>query len=424
MDTKKLLVSFVAIATVLLLASTVSAKAPLAYEDEGWAKVDGVLVSLDGNFVDSAGATLTDLAVEAGETITVKVHFKSQVDASDVKLKAEIEGDKIDISSISEPFDVEEDVRYTKTLTLKVPYELKDELSDALELTLKLYNKDFENEGSNYLNVQRPSYNADIKSISASQTVEAGESFPVEIVLTNIGYNELEDTYVTVRVPALGLEKSNYLGDIVALECDDDDEEGCDEDDEDTVSGKLFLKVPYDSKSGVYTLEVEVSNDDMTTTEVRQIAVNNDFSEGNTVVSSTSKTVATGESAKYNLVIVNPTDKVKVYRVVTESSGDLSASAEDAVVAVPAGSSKTVTVIASADTEGEYNFDVSVFSGETVVDSVTLTAKVEGSSIGTGSPVVVLTVILAIIFIVLLIVLIVLIGKKPEKSEEFGESYY
>jgi preprotein translocase subunit SecG len=40
------------------------------------------------------------------------------------------------------------------------------------------------------------------------------------------------------------------------------------------------------------------------------------------------------------------------------------------------------------------------------------------------SPVVILTVILAVIFIVLLIVLIVLIGKKPEKSGEFGESYY
>jgi len=42
----------------------------------------------------------------------------------------------------------------------------------------------------------------------------------------------------------------------------------------------------------------------------------------------------------------------------------------------------------------------------------------------TANPVVVLTVVLAIIFVVLLIVLLVLIGKKPEKSEEFGESYY
>jgi len=43
---------------------------------------------------------------------------------------------------------------------------------------------------------------------------------------------------------------------------------------------------------------------------------------------------------------------------------------------------------------------------------------------GSSSPIVALTVILAIIFVVLLVVLIVLMGKKPEKSEEFGESYY
>ena len=69
---------------------------------------------------------------------------------------------------------------------------------------------------------------------------------------------------------------------------------------------------------------------------------------------------------------------------------------------------------------------MNIFSGESLVQTVTLSETVKGktSSTGVSNPVIVLTIILAIIFIVLLIVLIVLIGKKPEKSEEFGESYY
>ena len=51
-------------------------------------------------------------------------------------------------------------------------------------------------------------------------------------------------------------------------------------------------------------------------------------------------------------------------------------------------------------------------------------ANVSESAVSIASPIVVLTIILAIIFIVLLVILIVLLGKKPEKQEEFGESYY
>jgi len=87
---------------------------------------------------------------------------------------------------------------------------------------------------------------------------------------------------------------------------------------------------------------------------------------------------------------------------------------------VPADSSKTVTV--KADSGKEYK--VSVFSGETLVKTITFNSTTEQEKDSNTSPLVALTIILVIIFVVLLIVLIVLITKKPEKSEEFGESYY
>ncbi|MCK4553312.1 hypothetical protein KAT80_03850 [Candidatus Pacearchaeota archaeon] len=406
MNTKNLMVPFVAIVTALFLVATISA---YTYNVTG-DLADIYDVKIDGLSADN----LDDISVIAGETITVKVYFTSAEDASDVRIKAEIEGDKVDVDDRTESFDVEEDKRYRKTLTLKVPYELKDELSENITLNIKVWNGDFKSEIEDItLRVQRPTYNADLKSVSVAQTVEAGESLPVDIVLKNLGYNELDDLYVTVSMSALGIEKTSYFGDLVSIEVEDDDE--------DSASGRLYLNIPYDAEEGVYTLEVEVSNDDTVNSVIKQIVVKNDFAD-NVIVSTYENSVAVGEDASYDLIVVNPTNKLKVYRIVTESSNGLSSTTEQAVVAVPAGSSKTVVIIANADSEGEYNFDVNVFSGEELVSKVTLNLKAEGSKV--TNPIVVLTVILAIIFAVLLIVLIVLVTRKPEKSEEFGESYY
>jgi len=409
MNAKNILVSFLTIVSVLFLVTTVS-----AYTVDGDLASD-ITVKANGMYIDN-----NVVSVIAGETITVKVWFTSDVDDSDVTVEAEIEGEKVDFKDITESFDVEDGSRYRKALTLEVPYELKDEVSDIITLNIEIDGKEYKTEIEDIeLRVQRPSYNADIKSITVSNSVEAGETFPVDIVLKNVGYNDLDDLYVSVSISALNIEKTAYFGDLVALEdyCNE-----CNDDDEDTVSGRLYLKVPFDANAGIYMLEVEVTNDDTINSVVKQIIVENDFSEY-VIVSASRKTVAVGENAEYDLLIVNPTNKLKVYRVITESSGSLSSNTNEAVVAVPAGSSKTVTITANADTEGEYNFNVNVLSGEELVSTVILTANVEGKSQIT-SPIIVLTIILAIVFLVLLVVLIVLITKKPEKTEEFGESYY
>lgn len=176
--------------------------------------------------------------------------------------------------------------------------------------------------------------------------------------------------------------------------------------------GKLYISVPYETASGTYTIDVKVSNDDTESSASKQITVKNNFDK---VVIPTAN----------GLLIVNPTDSVVVYRIVPEAAEGVSVTVSESTIAIPAGSSKSVSV--SATTEEDATYSVSVFKADgTMVDTVTFSATAAESSVRTSiaSPVVVLTIILAIIFIVLLVVLIVLIGKKPEKSEEFGESYY
>ena len=414
MNMKNLMVFSVAIVSLLLLVSTVSA----TFSGDTTAYSNPVIT------IDGVNILSDDVSIVAGETVTVKVWFTSNVDDTDVSIDVEIEGEKAETMATTNVFDVEENKTYRKVLDLRVPYELKDEKSDTATFTIEIDGKEYKVEYEEDVNLQRPSYNADIKSVTVDSNVDSGATIPVDIVLKNRGYNDLDDVYVKVSIPALGVDKQTYFGDIVSLECSDDDADDCDdEDDKDTASGRLYLTVPYSAKQGVYALEVEVTNDDTTSTEVVQIAINNAF-PSNMIVTAASKAVAVGEEAQYEVLVVNPTNKLSVFRIISSSNDAITSSVSNAVVAVPAGSSKTVTVSAKANAEGLYNFEVSVLSADNVVGTASLSLNAEGTSKKAVDAVTILTIILAIIFVVLLIVLIVLIGKKPEKAEEFGESYY
>ena len=379
MNAKRTLVSFLTIASLLFLVATVSAL-PIA---------DGISVEVEDFDVVS-----NEVSVIAGDTISVKVRFTALEDASNVRIKVELDSGKEDSDAVTTSFDVEAGKSYVKTLTLVVPDELDDEVSGDVTLSLKIWNGDFKSEiGDMTLRVQRPSYNADVMSIIVSSSIQAGQISPVDIVLRNTGYNDLEDLYVTVRIPELGLSRTSYFGDLVAEEIDHGHH-----DDEDTVSGRIYLEVPYDVASGIYTLEVEVTNEDFSDIVEKQVAVQNGFPE---------VAVKSGD----NLLVLNPTNHLKIYKIVYPSA--------ELTVVVQAGSSKLVPIQVS---EGEYNFEVFVFSGNELAGTVNFSGTSESEEL--ASPVVILTVILAIIFLVLLVVMIVLITKKPEKTEEFGESYY
>jgi hypothetical protein len=409
MKTKNLMVSFVAVALALFLAATVSASD----------------YSVSDVTVDGVSAMYGSPAIIAGETVTVKVYFTSDVNASDITVEAEIECDKEDVQDETPSFDVEDGQDYKKVLSLEVPFDLKDEVSDDVLLNIKISGDGTDKYDDEFvLRVQRQSYDVSIKSVGVSSSVDAGETLPVDIVLKNLGYNNLDDVYVKVSIPELGVEKTAYFGDLVSLECPGDCDDCCNDNDVDTVYGRLYLAVPYSAKAGTYALDVDVSNDDTSSSKVKQIVINNDLPDS-LIVGTYSQTVAVGEEAEYSVMIVNPTNKLKVYRLVTESANGISSGAQDTIVAIPAGSSRTETITAKATSEGKYTFNVNVFSGEELVETVTLTLNAEGETSGvTTNSVVILTVALAIVFLVLLVVLIVLVTKKPAKSEEFGESYY
>ncbi len=406
MNTKNLVVTFCTFALFLFLAVSVSA-ADITTNYQ--VKVNGIEVA------SNLGLASNTASVVAGGEFALKIYFTSDVNDTDVTVEATVEGEKLDFKSTTPVFDVEDGHQYSKVLVLKVPYELKDQLSDDLTLSIKIDGKDYKTVLEDImLRVQRPSYKAIVMSATTPSTISAGEKFPIEIVLKNMGYNNLDDVYVSVKIAELDISQGpKWFGDLVSLEnCN----HNCDK--KDTIVGQLYLKTPYTTKPGVYNLQVVVQNGDTKTVQNKQIVISNNFVE-NILVTSSKKNVAVGEEAVYNLLIVNPTDNVRVYKIVTDGNV---LSTSRSLVAVPAGSSATVKITGIANEQGKYTFNVNVFDGDTLAKTVSLKMDVEGNS--SNNTVVVLTIVLAIIFLVLLVVLIVLLGKKPEKTEDFGESYY
>jgi len=331
METKKLLVSFIMLVSVLFLVPIVSAA---NVTSAIYVEVDGIALSPTG----------PNPAIVVGDTVLVRVEFVSAVTTSDVTVEVEIKVGSEKVSGETRPFSVESDQTYPKTLHLKVPFDLDDVLSDFATLRIDISGKGYADSTLSFTNlrVQREDFNADIKSIDVPQTINAGDTFPVYIVLKNIGYNDLDDVYVTAIISALDIEEKVFFGDIVALECNDGKgsvynygvniTRKCNEDDEDTASGRIFLEVPYDVQSGIYALEVEVENDYTTSSEIVQVVIENAFSAGNFIVSGN------------DLLIVNPTNQLVVYRLIPQSTAVVSVSLSESIVDVQDGSIRTVTV--------------------------------------------------------------------------------
>ena len=405
MNARNLMVTFVLALFLVAGASMVSAASSLSTSNYS-VKVNGI------NAMGSNG----NVSVVAGSTMTVEVTFTAPQNDTDVTFEATLEGNKAKTFASSSVFDVESGYQYTKTLTLSVPSELNNELSDGLTLSLSINGRDYKYDLNDVsLRVQRPSYDAVVKSITTPTTIDAGQTIPVEIVVKNMGYNKLNDLYVSAGISDLNIVQGpKWFGDLTSLDnCTND----CNQ--QDTVVGNMYLTMPYSVKPGVYTLKVVVQNGDTQTVAQKQITVKNDL-PSNVISTTETKDVKKGESASFNLLLVNPTNNVKVYTLVANSS-NVDTTFSQSVVAVPAGSSKTVTVSASSQNEGSQAFNVNVFSNNNLEKTVAYKLNVQGNQ---TSAVLILTIVLAAIFLVLLVALIVLLGRKPEKAEDLGESYY
>lgn len=385
------------------------------------ASVSNVIASVDGIELNSVATNNTaspiTLATYAGETVPVRVYFTADSDAKDVKVKVELSSGNYESDGSYFFGNVVSDGRVYRTgvMNIELPADLRDDLYKNLSLRVTILADDSVVSYSSYtIAIQRNSYQMDVLSLDYDNTVSAGQTVPVSVVIKNRGFENADDGFVLVSIPELGVSAKSYFGDLVAVEnCSDD----CNTDD--SVVKVLNLVIPESAKAGSYSLVAKVYNADSVTAVTKSISV--DGSTTNQVIpTQTSQDIKAGETKTYDLILVNSGSKVAVYRLSAVSGSALSVSVPS-VITVDAGSSKTVQVSVTASdeaTKGVQSFTVNV-NGQ----STTLNANVvSGSSISVST--IALTVVLVIVFVVLLVVLVVLLTKKDKPAEEVETSYY
>lgn len=403
METKKILVPFVAILTLLLV---------------GFVAAEDLATDLTTEFNSVIlDADSTVMAGFVGDTVPVRVSFIADTDEEDVRIKARIEGHRDDVYASTSRFDIIEGSTYTKLLNVRLPSDL-DDLDKEFTLYVEVVSADSETRETYTVRMQRESYTLNILSLDYNTQVSSGDVVPVSVVVENTGFQRADDNFVVVSIPELGVSSKAYMGDLIQTEyCDD----GC-EDEEDSMQKTLYVKIPENAKSGVYDVKARVFNKDSETQASSLISVGESDS---TMVLATMKNqdIEVGETKTYDLILVNSGEDLEIFRINSVSS-DLIVSAPSVVTVGPE-SSNTVEVSVTAPEGievGSYTFSLDV-NGEQVLFGANVE---EGDDLidDSSASVVALTVVLVIIFVVLLIVLIVLLTRKEKPSEEVETSYY
>lgn len=405
MEFKRNLVTLVAFFALAVFALSIVSAANVTISD------------VDVSGIKTLSTYGSGLAVFAGQSLPVRVVFNSNANLSDVRVKAWISGES-DYAVSSERFDVLANNVYSRLMTIDAP--AKVDPTEALKLEISIESKADGVLATAVVNLgaQRDAYSVDVLDVSMDTKVRAGSNLAVALVLKNTGMHFAEDTFVKASIPALGIERNVYFGDLSPVDQVNPDKE-------DAAERTLYLSIPSNTPAGIYTVQFEAYNADSSTTVTKKVAVVGASGDSRIVSTASSKSFAVGDKETYSMTLVNSGNEVQVYDISFEAPEGLSLTADESVFAVSAGNSKTIKVEASAVKAGTYNFVMNVESDGNLVKKESFEAKVSSSGIKSGvNATVVLTVVLAIVFIVLLVVLIVLLTRKPQKSEEFGESYY
>lgn len=416
MKNKVFFASCIAIFAIVLAISTV-----LASDD--FVSLDDVKVN-DISVLDVSHA----IAGEVTQKVPVEVMFTANEDVDDVRVKVYIEGYRTEVSDETPRFRVVNGSTYLKRFTLELPStEDMDVDPEGLSVTVRVSAKGKDSIEVNIpVELQRDLYSLSILSIDAPDTVTAGSTIALDVVVENNGHLRQDNTYVKASIPELGIERKVYAGDL-----ESDHQESYDNI-RNTVEKRIYITIPSDAKAGNYNLEVQAYGYDVTTTAKQRIVVQ---AMGSSLLPTTSsKTVSVGQTTQFDLVLVNPNNKMVVYSLTPQESDGLLITIDQPVVAVPADSSQTVKVSVKATDsaqQGTHVVTVNANSDSGVSKQISFTANVEKTSSNQGNTpvitknntVLILTVVLSIIFIVLLIVLIVLLTRKPAE-EEFGETSY
>jgi hypothetical protein len=217
------------------------------------------------SFDDIVLSDSTELSVDSGSMVPVKVVFKALEDEEDVRVKVWIEGYRTDISAKTERFDTKEDVVYSKNLQLSIPTDL-EETSEKFTLHVSISANNKYDTESYEIRMQKNGYALRVLSVDSSLQANQGDIVPFMIVVENSGSSKLRNSYVSVSIPALGISSQGYLGHLVSQESSDSDAY-------DAIQKVVYLRIPATADSGVYDVVVQAYNKETSTAVNKAIKI-------------------------------------------------------------------------------------------------------------------------------------------------------
>ena len=394
-------------------------------------------VKVNGDVVEESSTNYV-YDFEKDQDVEVKVRVTANADLDDVQIEATLRGyDHKDLmEDITDVFDMKDGTTYTKKL--EVPLRLRMD-QDTYKLRIRIEDRDGDTTQETYeLEINTKRHLIMIKDVilSPEYEVKAGRALLVAVRLKNYGEKDEDGIKVKVSIPELGVSASDYIDELEAEDEDNDDE---------TTTEELYMRIPSDAKTGEYMLRIEVTYDDGDEREVEEMMINVKGVEEAEEVVEKEKTIITlaagaqtavqgGTEAVYPITITNAGTTSKTYVISADGANWATFRISPSnVLVIGAGESKAVSIYVAAGADaplGEQTFSVTVKSGEKTLKEIPMKVDVaegEGgawSKVKKGLEVGLVVLVILIVIVGLIFGFNKLKGEEKEEGKEEGETYY
>ncbi len=212
---------------------------------------DIVPITVDRVEIDDIRITQNEvnrLSIERGKKYPIEIELRATEDVENVEIEVFIVGfefNDFERQGVIIPvFDADKGVRYVK----KAMIEFSDDVGeDDYLLRIFIADRNHESKVLEFrIKLDVPRHGLQIEDVTffPGTKVTAGSALLANVRLENKGEEDEEDVKVTISIPDLGLEASDFIDEI---EFDDEEE-----------TEEIFLTLPKCTEAGIYPVQVEV----------------------------------------------------------------------------------------------------------------------------------------------------------------------
>ncbi|UCD04361.1 MAG: putative S-layer protein [Candidatus Woesearchaeota archaeon] len=313
-----------------------------------------------------------EVAPEDVLEIEIKLDNQEGMKFYDVELKVWIEdedGDRLGDREETDEFDLSDDEEEEKILKLNIP-------DDAEEGDYTLFVRAEADEGCLFeeeydLEVIRDEDNLKIDKVGFDSEVEAGEDFNIAVTILNNGQNDQEDVRVMVELVELDLsQKSQYF----------------DVEEDEKITQYFTLSIPSNADEGEYTLTVEVKGEEASVEKDFIIKIAGEAEEEEEGIKITVEepemNLVAGKGGIFKITVENEGDSLETFTFSAAGTiGWATHSIEPGVATIDEGESEDIFLYVSPRDDAEENsYPISFYVKQDgqILESISLTANVEG----------------------------------------------